>query len=63
VFVGLRTDDTLIRFFGRNAFGGPVGITVHHFGDADVAELQRDWREWLEARYARVDGLDPDFLT
>src|SRR5262245_34812933 len=32
-FLGIRTDDALYRFFGRNAFGGPVGMTIHHFGD------------------------------
>ena len=30
-FVGLRTSDALVRIFGRNAFGGPVGLTVHDF--------------------------------
>lgn len=48
-FVGLRTDDALYRFFGRNAFGGPVGVTVHHFGGADAERLSRQWQEWLDA--------------
>ena len=30
-FLGLRTADTLYRFFGRNAFGATVGMTVHDF--------------------------------
>jgi hypothetical protein len=52
-FVGLRTGDTLYRFFGRNAFGAPVGIALHLFGDGvdgDKAELT--WRSCLDAVYA-----------
>jgi len=47
-FVGLRTNDALYRFFGRNAFGGPVGMTVHDFGVGDAAELQAAWQDWLD---------------
>ncbi len=47
-FVGLRTDDALYRFFGRNAFGGPVGVTVHLFAAGDAAELQTAWQDWLD---------------
>ncbi|MFD1714142.1 SRPBCC domain-containing protein [Amnibacterium flavum] len=50
-FIGLRTDDALYRFFGRNAFGGPVGLTVHHFGDADADELQVEWQQWLDGLF------------
>ena len=28
-FVGIRTADALYCFFGRNAFGGPVALTIH----------------------------------
>jgi hypothetical protein len=52
LFVGLRTSDSLIRFFGRNAYGAPVGITVHHFGTADALELQRSWKDWLDDLFA-----------
>ncbi|MCU1549828.1 MAG: hypothetical protein JWR36_388 [Glaciihabitans sp.] len=51
-FIGLRTDDALYRFFGRNAFGSQVGMTVHHFGDADAAVLQRQWQEWIDGLFA-----------
>lgn len=54
-FIGLRSENALFRFFGRNAFGGPVGLTVHHFGTGDAAPdaaaLQRDWQTWLDARF------------
>jgi hypothetical protein len=50
-FLGVRTGDALYRFFGRNAFGGPVGMSIHHFGDVDVDAASRDWSEWLEGVY------------
>jgi hypothetical protein len=50
-FLGVRTGDALYRFFGRNAWGGPVGMSVHHFGDVDADEAGRAWREWLEGVY------------
>jgi hypothetical protein len=47
-FVGLRTEDALYRFFGRNLFGGQVGVTVHDFRAGDAAELQTAWQDWLD---------------
>ena len=36
-FLGLRSESALIRFFGRNHWGAPVGISVHDFApDADA---------------------------
>lgn len=55
-FVGLRTNDTLYRFFGRNAFGAPVGIALHLFTedaeDADQEAAERAWTSWLAAVYS-----------
>ena len=51
-FLGVRTGDALYRFFGRNAFGGPVGMSIHHFGDVDVDAAARDWSEWLNGVYS-----------
>ena len=51
-FLGVRTGDALYRFFGRNAFGGPVGMSIHHFGDVDADAATRDWSEWLNGLYA-----------
>jgi uncharacterized protein YndB with AHSA1/START domain len=42
-FLGVRTADTLYRFYGRNAFGWPIGVGRHHFGSTD----DRDWQAWL----------------
>ena len=51
-FLGVRTGDALYRFFGRNHFGGPVGMSIHHFGDVDVDAATRDWSEWLNGVHA-----------
>jgi hypothetical protein len=41
-FLGLRTADAMYRFFGRNAFGAPVGLTVHDFsGSGDSGATAR----------------------
>lgn len=66
-FIGLRTSDTMIRFFGRNAFGALVGISVHLFaddddsngGDADGGDAVGGdadaagaaWEEWLKRQF------------
>jgi uncharacterized protein YndB with AHSA1/START domain len=51
-FAGIRTADALYRFFGRNAFGGPVGMQVHHFGDADAEATKQALKGWLDGVYA-----------
>jgi uncharacterized protein YndB with AHSA1/START domain len=51
-FVGIRTDDALYRFFGRNAFGMPVGLSIHAFGDGVDAQVTRQaWERWLQGVY------------
>lgn len=52
-FLGIRTSDTMYRFFGRNAFGAPVGITVHDFSGSGDAELTaKAWSGFLERVYS-----------
>ncbi|MFJ5528296.1 SRPBCC domain-containing protein [Streptomyces sp. NPDC093261] len=52
-FIGLRTGGALIRFFGRNHWGAPVGISVHDFApDADAKANELAWRRWLDEVYA-----------
>lgn len=47
-FIGVRSEDALYRFFGRNAFGSPVAMSIHAFADgADGEQLQRVWRDAL----------------
>lgn len=52
-FLGLRTSDAMYRFFGRNAFGAPVGMTVHDFsGAGDSAATAAAWGGFLERVFA-----------
>lgn len=52
-FLGVRTADGLYRFFGRNAFGGPVGMAAHLFTDGVPRErTMESWRAWLARVYA-----------
>jgi uncharacterized protein YndB with AHSA1/START domain len=52
-FIGLRTDDAMYRFFGRNHFGAPVGVSVHQFGaGADPKETERAVQDWLAGLFA-----------
>jgi hypothetical protein len=47
-FIGIRTADGLYRFFGRDAFGAPVGVALHLFSagvDAEATKLA--WQSWL----------------
>ena len=47
-FLGIRSSDSLYRFFGRNAFGQPVGMTIHRFGDSgDTDAVASRWHGWL----------------
>ncbi|MFI9650188.1 SRPBCC domain-containing protein [Streptomyces sp. NPDC052040] len=51
-FIGLRTGNALIRFFGRNHWGAPVGISVHDFApDADAKANELAWQRWLDGVY------------
>jgi hypothetical protein len=51
-FLGLRTADAMYRFFGRNAFGAPVGMTVHDFsGSGDPAATAEAWGRFLAKVY------------
>ncbi|MDQ0680115.1 hypothetical protein QFZ30_003497 [Arthrobacter pascens] len=52
-FLGLRTSNALYRFFGRNSFGAPVGITVHDFsGSGDPDATAKAWGGFLGKVYA-----------
>ena len=53
-FVGLRADDALYRFFGRNRFGLPVAVGAYQYGEQPVplAEVEAAWSRWLTEVYA-----------
>ncbi|WP_406416993.1 SRPBCC domain-containing protein [Streptomyces sp. NBC_01614] len=53
-FLGLRTDDAMIRFFGRNHWGYPVGISVHDFAPgADAKAVEAAWQDWLNGVFSQ----------
>jgi hypothetical protein len=52
-FLGVRTADGLYRFFGRNHFGGVVGMSAHLFVDGvDAAASEAALKAWLDGVYA-----------
>jgi len=51
-FLGLRTSDAMYRFFGRDAFGGPVGMSIHMFGNVDAQKTTTAWQSWLNNVFA-----------
>ncbi|HEX9482024.1 MAG TPA: SRPBCC domain-containing protein [Solirubrobacteraceae bacterium] len=52
-FLGVRTEDSLYRFFGRNHFGGVVGMSAHVFRDgADAVGAEAALKRWLDSVYA-----------
>jgi uncharacterized protein YndB with AHSA1/START domain len=52
-FLGVRADDGLYRFFGRNHFpGGVVGMSAHVFVDGlDAAASEAAIKQWLDSVY------------
>jgi uncharacterized protein YndB with AHSA1/START domain len=51
-FIGVRTPDSLYRFFGRNHFGSVVGMSVHVFrDDVDAAVAEAALKAWLDSVY------------
>jgi hypothetical protein len=50
-FLGIRTGDGLYRFFGRNAFGGPVALVLHDFSGGDAARTKQALQAWLDSIY------------
>ena len=57
-FLGARTDDGLYRFFGRNAFGATVGMSIHLFvDDVDVVKVTDCWQAWLDGAFGQEPGL------
>ncbi len=52
-FLGVRTDDGLYRFFGRNHFNSVVGLSAHLFvDDVDPAAQEAALEAWLDGVYA-----------
>lgn len=52
-FLGIRTADALYRFFGRNAFGAPVAMSIHMFADGiEPEKTKQSWQRWLDTTLA-----------
>jgi hypothetical protein len=52
-FLGVRDDDGLFRFFGRNHYGSVVGMSAHLFIDGvDAAASEAALKAWLDGVYA-----------
>jgi uncharacterized protein YndB with AHSA1/START domain len=52
-FLGVRSADGLYRFFGRNHYGGVVGMSAHLFVDGvDAAASEAALKAWLDGVYA-----------
>lgn len=55
-FVGIRTPDALYRFFGRNAWGGPVTLSIHAFGEGvNTEQAEAAWAEFFSELYTPAD--------
>jgi hypothetical protein len=53
-FIGLRTADGLYRFYGNNAWGMRVFLTLHLFADdVDQSKITQAWRLWLNAVFTQ----------
>jgi uncharacterized protein YndB with AHSA1/START domain len=49
-FLGVRSADALYRFYGRDAWGWPVGVAHHLFAHGvDSERTGEAWRVWLDA--------------
>ena len=51
-FIGVRTADALYCFFGRNAFGAPVALTIHAFDGRDGEQAEQTWQRFLATALA-----------
>jgi hypothetical protein len=51
-FMGIRTADALYCFFGRNAFGAPVAMTIHAFDGRDGDQAEQTWQRFLTTALA-----------
>jgi hypothetical protein len=51
-FLGIRTAEGLYRFFGRNHYGGVVGMSAHLFVEGVDAEAREAaLKTWLDSVY------------
>ena len=52
-FLGLRANEGLVRFFGRDKWGAPTGMSGHLFADGiDKQRTEKAWQAWLNGVFA-----------
>jgi hypothetical protein len=52
-FLGLRTNEGLVRFFGRDNWGMPTGMSGHLFAEGiDKQRTEKAWQAWLNGVFA-----------
>jgi uncharacterized protein YndB with AHSA1/START domain len=52
-FLGIRNSNALYRFYGRDAWGWPVGVAHHLFADGvDKTAEEHAWNAWLTSIFA-----------
>ncbi|TCM38963.1 SRPBCC domain-containing protein [Kribbella sp. VKM Ac-2568] len=49
--IGVRTDQALLRFHGRNLLGMSVALGHHYYGNQDAKRLEDAWQSWLTELY------------
>jgi uncharacterized protein YndB with AHSA1/START domain len=53
-FLGVRSADALYRFYGRDAWGWPIGLGHHFFAErVDHAEAEQAWSMWLNGLFTK----------
>jgi hypothetical protein len=53
-FLGVRTADSLLRVYGRDAWGWPVSVALHLFGGGvDSAAVEQAWAGWIAGVFER----------
>ncbi|OLR91275.1 SRPBCC family protein [Actinokineospora bangkokensis] len=51
-FTGIRTADSLLRFYGREPWGMPVAAAHHVFAEVDGEAVAKAWNAWLDGIWA-----------
>lgn len=56
-FLGIRTEDALLRFYGREFWGAGTSASHHLFAPGiDAGAEQRAWQEWIDGVFATANA-------
>ena len=54
-FLGVRSANALYRVYGRDAWGWPVSVAHHFFGEGvDRAAAEREWSDWMAGVFGKA---------